>query len=126
VKTVRVEDVTGETFPAGRRTRILIGPGSVEARNFVMGHVTIFPDGSVPLNQHEQEEVYVILQGSGSMRVGDEEQEVCAGTAVYVSPGVPHQLKNTGPEDLIMMFVYSPAGVVSHWQKEREGDFKIV
>ena len=65
---INVADVGGVEFPAGRRTRVLVGPDApLEAERFVMGHVTIFPGGSVPIHSHEQEEVYFIIEGEGSI-----------------------------------------------------------
>ena len=41
---INVADVGGTEFPAGRRTRVLVGPDApLEAERFVMGHVTIYP-----------------------------------------------------------------------------------
>ena len=104
----------------------LVGRGSVEANNFVLGHVTVFPGGSIPLNEHEQEEVYTILQGRGLMRVGEEESEVEAVASIYIPPGAPHQLLNTGSDDLVLFFAYSPGGDVGHWQEERAGRWQTL
>ena len=62
-----LNDVPGTKFPAGRRTRVLAGPGApAEPDHFVMGHVTIYPGGEVPGHAHSQEEVYFIISGHGS------------------------------------------------------------
>ena len=66
MEIINVADIAGMEFPAGRRTRVMVGPGAkLEAANFVMGHVTIYPGGSVPIHAHEQEEVYFIVAGQG-------------------------------------------------------------
>lgn len=58
----QIDEVQGTRFPAGRHTRVIVGPGGpVEAQGFVMGHVTIFPGGSVPVHSHAQEEVYFMF-----------------------------------------------------------------
>lgn len=120
MKIARLEDIEGMVFPTGRTTRVLIGPGSVEADRFVQGYVVIRPGGSVPMHSHDNEEVYTILEGSGRITVGDEKQEVSAICSIYLPPGQAHSLVNTGNEDLTMMFVYSPAGLVDHWADELE------
>jgi mannose-6-phosphate isomerase-like protein (cupin superfamily) len=89
-----------------------------------MGNVTIFPGGSVPLHHHEQEEVYTVLAGEGMMTIGAEQRPMTAGSSVYIPSGSEHSLANTGTENLIMMFVYAPAGVVDHWAQERNGKLK--
>lgn len=122
MEVVRLADVAGEEFPAGRKTRILVGAGGpLQARHFVQGYVAIHPGGCVPAHAHPQEEVYLILSGRGAMRVGDDARAVQGVTAVYIPPGVEHELRNTGDEELVMVFTYAPAGVVSHWEEERTG-----
>jgi len=122
VKINNIFDITGTKFPAGRLTRVMVGPGApIEAEGFVMGYVTIFPQGSVPLHRHHQEEVYVILRGTGKMHVNDETADVKAGDYIYSDSYSTHLLENTSNEDMIMLFCYSPKGIVEHWQEELEG-----
>lgn len=60
-------------------------------------------------HRHEdQEQVYVIVRGTGLMRVGDEEAEVGAGTMVLVPPGHDHSILNTGTETLTYVSATSP------------------
>lgn len=114
-----IDEVKGTRFPAGRCTRVIVGPeGPIEAQGFVMGHVTIFPGGSVPVHSHQQEEVYFIAKGQGAIEIDDQVEEVRAGSYAYIKPGNTHVLRNTGQEDMIMLFCYAPKGVVDHWQQE--------
>lgn len=114
-----LDEVAGTKFPAGRHTRVIVGPGGpVEAEGFVMGHVTIFPGGSVPVHSHPQEEVYFIAQGAGTIEVDGQTEPVCAGSYVYMKPGSTHLLKNGGSDNMIMVFCYAPKGVVDHWRQE--------
>lgn len=116
------KDIKGEKFPAGRLTKIIVGPGStLIANNFVQGYVTIFPGGSVPEHKHNEEEVYTIISGEGEMNVDNEKEILEEGTSVYIPSGLSHSLKNKTSKDLIMFFVYAPANIVEHWEKERKG-----
>ena len=125
MQTITLESIPGEKFPSGRYTRVLIGAQSpIQAANFVSGFVVIEPNGSVPLHDHEQEEVYYILKGAGEMTVEEESRIIEGVSAVYIPPNRKHSLKNVGQEELHMLFVYSPTGVVSHWEEEREGKLK--
>ena len=125
MQTINIKELAGEKFSSGRHTRVFIGPQSpVQAENFVSGFVIIEPGGRVPLHEHEQEEVYYVLKGRGKMTVGEETQTMQAVSAVYIPSNIRHTLRNSGDEELHMLFVYSPAGVVSHWQEEREGHLK--
>jgi quercetin dioxygenase-like cupin family protein len=125
MQTIHIEELSGEKFPSGRHTRVFIGSRSpLQADNFVSGFVIIEPGGTVPLHQHEQEEVYYVLKGRGEMTVGAETQIMQAVSVVYIPSNTRHTLKNSGDGELHMLFVYSPAGMVSHWQEEREGHLK--
>ena len=122
MKKIHFEEIEGTHFPAGRRTRVIVGKESpLQAKGFVMGRVRIFPGGSIPAHGHFNEEIYHILSGTGEMQVGDETGAVRAGDTVYMDPDVPHTLRNTGDSDMEILFVYSPAGVVEHWREELEG-----
>ena len=86
-----------------------------------MGNVTLDPQGGqVPWHNHDQEEVYLVLDGIGEMCLGDERRTVVAGQAVYIPPGVFHQLTNIGDVPLRMLYCYGPAGDVAHWKQELE------
>jgi len=114
-----LNDVPGTTFPAGRLTRVLAGPGApAEPDNFVMGYVTIYAGGEVPLHAHSQEEVYFIVSGHAIITIDNEASEVHAGGYAYISPGQNHSLRNTTHEELTMVFCYAPKGIVDHWREE--------
>jgi mannose-6-phosphate isomerase-like protein (cupin superfamily) len=116
-------ETQGRTYPARRRTQNLVGGASpVQAKNFSIGLVTLEANGGqVPWHNQEQEEVYVILEGSGEMCLGEERQALKAGQVVYIPPRVFHQLTNTESEPMKMMYCYGPAGDVAHWRQELDG-----
>ena len=55
------------------------------------------------------------------MCLGEERQVVTAGQAVYIPPGVFHQLTNIAAAPLRMLYCYGPAGDVAHWRQELAG-----
>ncbi|MFL6216637.1 MAG: cupin domain-containing protein [Blastocatellia bacterium] len=71
----------------------------------------ILPPGhAVTPHHHRQiEEIYYIVEGRGVMTVGNEQQEVAAGDAVYVPRGQRHTLANTGAEPIKLLLVCGPA-----------------
>ncbi len=115
--------IEGRRYPAGRWTQNLVGGASpIQAAGFCMGHVTLDPcGGQVPWHNHDQEEVYVALDGTGEMCVGDERRILAAGQTVFVPPGVFHQLTNIGDTPMRMLYCYAPAGDVAHWRQELAG-----
>ncbi len=118
-----LNQIAGRVYPARRRTQNLVGGVSpIQAQNFCLGNVTIEPNGGqVPWHNHEQEEIYFILDGTGEMCLGSERQTVTGGQAVYIPSGVFHQLTNTSASPLRMLYCYGPAGDVAHWRQELDG-----
>ena len=79
----------------------------------------------MPWHNQEQEEIYFIIEGSGEICIGSERATVQSGQAVYIPPRVFHQLTNTGPTPLHMIYCYGPAGDVAHWRQELEGTLPL-
>ena len=116
-------EIAGRVYPARRRTQNLVGGVSpIQAESFSLGFVTLEPDGGqVPWHNQDQEEVYFVLEGMGEMCLGDERRVVTSGQAVFIPPGVFHQMTNLGPMPLQMLYCYGPAGDVAHWRQELDG-----
>jgi quercetin dioxygenase-like cupin family protein len=115
--------IAGRTYPAGRRTQNLAGGASpIQAKNFAAGNVTLEPNGGqVPWHNHEQEEVYFVVEGTCEFCLGSERQVISSGQAVYVPSFVFHQLTNIGGTPARMIYIYGPAGDVAHWRQELDG-----
>jgi uncharacterized cupin superfamily protein len=83
------------------RSARVIGPGVSGAVARKLGaSVDIVPPGKVTCPYHfhyAQEEMFVILQGEGTLRVAGERVPVRAGDVIAIPPGpeYPHQLINT-------------------------------
>jgi len=118
-----LKEIEGRTYPARRRTQNLVGGQSpIQAKNFSIGFVTLEPrGGQVPWHNQEQEEIYFVLEGTGEMCLGEERREVNGGQAVFIPPGIFHQLTNRGDRPLKMLYCYGPAGDVAHWRQELDG-----
>ena len=87
-----------------------------------MGYVTLEPGGGqVPWHAHEQEEVYFVLEGTTEMCLADERRTLSVHQAVYIPPGVHHQITNLASEPARMIYCYAPAGEVDHWKQELAG-----
>lgn len=62
-------------------------------------------DGQQP---HTEDELYVVLHGSATLRVGDEDIVVSMGSAVFVPALVPHHFYSIA-EDLAVLVLFAPA-----------------
>ncbi len=118
-----LSEIEGRTYPARRRTQNLVGGASpIAVDSFCMGYVTLEPrGGQVPWHNQEQDEVYFVVRGTGEMCIGAEKRTLTGGQAVEIPPGEFHQITNTGDDELIMIYVYGPAGDVAHWKQELSG-----
>ena len=67
------------------------------------------PGQSTVMHHHPyEEELFVILQGTATMQVGEETITLSAGSLLHVDAVVPHGLKNLGTERLIVLFTKVP------------------
>jgi len=70
----------------------------------------LIPPGRAPAHQHAYDEVVHVLAGRGVAHLADGEVEIGPGTSIYLPPGWPHCLENTGPDVLELLGVFHPAG----------------
>ena len=73
---------------------------------FIFRKRAFHPGSGVGLHEQHEDEVYYALSGKGVMTVDGKDIEMTAGTAVLTRPGSSHSLKQTGPEDLVMLIAY--------------------
>jgi len=58
------------------------------------------------VHRHFEEEIFLIVQGSGIATSGGEVAEVKVGDALYFPPLDDHTIRNTGEEDLVVLDIY--------------------
>ena len=69
----------------------------------------MLPAGGVDKQQpHTEDEVYYVVAGRGSIRVGDEDREVKSGTIVFVPAGVEHRFHSIAEELAVLVFFAPP------------------
>jgi mannose-6-phosphate isomerase-like protein (cupin superfamily) len=56
----------------------------------------------------DADKIYVVLEGSGTFRIGSEEQELGSETVVLAPSGVEHGVKNTGEVRLTLLVFMAP------------------
>jgi uncharacterized cupin superfamily protein len=86
---VNAEDVEAQ----GGKFRALTGPLNVEG--FAINRLELQPGESAPDHNHredDEEEVYAIVSGSGTLRVDDEEISLRPGDFVRCSPDAQRQM----------------------------------
>jgi mannose-6-phosphate isomerase-like protein (cupin superfamily) len=69
----------------------------------------VLPAGAVDRQQpHTEDEVYVVMSGRATVRVGDEDRPVRPGAVVFVAAGVEHRFHSI-EEDLHLLVAFGPA-----------------
>lgn len=96
-------EITGD-----RQFRVLIGPahGCRAATQFV-GDI---PPGRAPVHEHSYDEVVLVLAGVGVVHLEEGDRPLGPGTCVYLPPGSPHCLENTGSKTMRVLGVFHPGG----------------
>lgn len=93
----------------GQVSYLLLTKGQFGSGNLSITWVEGEPNSEQPVHAHpDNEQVYVIVRGRGLMKVGDEEQEVAAGTLVFVPPQTGHAIRNIGDEALVYVSATAP------------------
>lgn len=94
--------------------RPVLGPGesfrAVEiARDATSSHHVVSIRGAESPHRHDQHDLLVvILEGYGSMRLGDEVQRVGQGSILWVPRGTVHAFRNASEKPAVAYAVYFP------------------
>jgi quercetin dioxygenase-like cupin family protein len=86
--------------------KTLISKGVTPSEGLTLGVASLPPGGALHEHHHSQEEVYLVLEGSGMVRVGGEEVTVEAGSAVFIPGDALHSCENTGASEMRFAYVF--------------------
>ena len=76
-------------------------------RGMSVGLYTLPVGGEDRQHPHTADEMYVVLRGRGTLRVGDQTHEVRAGSVISVDHGEDHRFVDIA-EDLHLLVVFAP------------------
>ena len=94
----------------GSEIRELMHPDQHGNRAQSLAEARVPAGGQTLLHQHTlSEEIYYVTDGSGLMRLGEEEFAITVGDVIDIPPGMPHNLRNTGKRTLVVLCACSPA-----------------
>jgi unsaturated pyranuronate lyase len=80
---------------------------ALDGRDCALSVVELEPGSVVPEHSHPNEQLGLVVSGSVSFRVGDEERELSQGGTWTIPPNVPHEV-HVGPEGAVIVDVFSP------------------
>ena len=88
----------------------------LRAPSMSLGLYALPAGGTDPQQPHTEDEVYYVVSGRGSIRVGPEghgeDRAVAPGSIVFVEAGVEHRF-HTITEDLTILVLFAPAEKVN-------------
>lgn len=105
-----LEDRSSFTTLDGSSIREVCGPAWTPARNQSLAEATLPVGGATTAHYHPvAEELYFFTEGTGRLRLGDEERDVRPGDCAVIPPGTEHKLWNTGDVPMKLLCCCAPA-----------------
>jgi mannose-6-phosphate isomerase-like protein (cupin superfamily) len=86
--------------------KTLISADLTHSEALTMGIAKIPPDEAQHEHRHLQEEIYLLLEGPGSITIDGKKRPVGAGTSVFIPSNALHSCENTGEGDLRFAYVF--------------------
>lgn len=84
----------------------LIGPEYTDA--YSVDLVRVAPGGFSASHVDASRHAFYILQGEGTVLIGDKTWQVRPGSVVKIPPGVAHEVRNPGSVPFVFLAVYDP------------------
>ena len=101
-----------QPVPASGHADPTLTPERTRFDGLSLGYQAIAPGGRVREHSHgDQVELQICFRGRGRVVVDGVSHPLVPGTACFVGYDVKHEIVNEGPEDLVMLWVISPAGL---------------
>ena len=102
---------------------IIKAGGDDTAGSFFLSETTVDPGfPGPPLHRHERlHDMFYVLDGVLTMRLGDETHELGPGTFVCVPPGVAHTFSNTTDAPVRFLNFNTPAGWENYMRELGKG-----
>ena len=101
-----------QPMPANGHADPKLVPSATGFGTLSMGYQTIAPGGWIRPHSHgTQVELQICFRGRGSVVVDGRSHPLVPGTACFLGPDVTHEIVNESDDELVMMWVISPAGL---------------
>jgi quercetin dioxygenase-like cupin family protein len=107
-ETAHIDTCTVYRLP-GRDWFYLLGPQNCQTQNLAFG-LAEFPAGTLAASHvHDaEEEIIYILSGTGAIISAEKETRLEPGLAVFIPPGLPHQIRVDSSQPLKLVTLFSP------------------
>lgn len=109
MEVVNLKSTTPFITKDGSQIREILAHRNSSIRNQSLAEAVIHPGRWTAAHFHRvTEEIYFILEGSGLMRLADEERPVFVGDAIAIPPGQIHSILCTSSEPLRLLCCCAP------------------
>jgi mannose-6-phosphate isomerase-like protein (cupin superfamily) len=106
--TIRLAEQEARDATSDREFRVLFDPGAgLSGATQFVGYI---PTKRAPEHYHLYDEVIYVLDGEGTLHVGDEHTPIGPGSCIHLRPELRHCLENPGPGEMRVLGVFRPAG----------------
>jgi mannose-6-phosphate isomerase-like protein (cupin superfamily) len=102
----------GETLSIGPTTAVFKATSEATGGGFSLSETTLAPGvpGPPPHTHRQMVDSFYVLEGTLTVRLGDDELEAGAGTYVCVPPGIVHTFRNPTDAPVRILNLNSPGG----------------
>jgi mannose-6-phosphate isomerase-like protein (cupin superfamily) len=103
-----VPNTDAEEIPWRPGYRNFVLAGRDQGLACIAGYSVIEPGAGAPLHSHKDvDEIFILLEGTLDLRLGDEQRLVEANHTIAIPAGVPHAFVAVGPTP-VRMFTFMP------------------
>ena len=104
-----IDNVEAFITADGSEIRELLAHRNSEIQNQSLAEARLAPGAATTPHHHPRtEEIYYILEGTGTMTISDESRHVVPGDAIAIPPGATHTILNTGEQPLKFLCCCAP------------------
>jgi mannose-6-phosphate isomerase-like protein (cupin superfamily) len=83
-----------------------LAPHGTPLAPFKASYFTVEPNGMSPIDSHSVHEIWMVAQGCGELTYDGRTCIIEPRQNFYFEPPKPHQVKNCGPEPLVIFSVW--------------------
>lgn len=87
--------------------KTLVSGDLTNSEALTMGIAKIPPNEALREHRHRQAEIYLVLEGTGSVTSDGKTRPVAAGSAIFIPGNALHYYENTGTSDLRIAYVFA-------------------
>ena len=88
------------------RWKYMADSTQIKSHGLSCGVLVLPPGENLPLHHHSPQEVYIIRKGEGLLLSSSGSTKVYKDSFVYIPNNLKHGLKNTGKEDLELLWIF--------------------